>query len=253
MNLNASSFVIQQKILKQQSQQSHLIHTFPRNFSDFSYASSEEDDSQHCTSSPSYADIDVGGCKEYCEMLRDWPSAVSYMHSNPSQQITEAELYQTYIYNSAQQQQHYEFNTSIGSCNESGSTSTTPSVSGSPVTTKSGKSNRRSGGHLRREFRPKRPNTALKPPSPTVLKRRRQAANARERKRMNGLNEAFDRLREVVPAPTIDQKLSKYETLQMAQTYITALCEMLENGLTTANYIIHRGDQITFQEDIRLQ
>ncbi|XP_033250496.1 protein atonal homolog 1-like [Drosophila miranda] len=33
----------------------------------------------------------------------------------------------------------------------------------------------------------------------TVQKRRRHAANARERKRMNGLNEAFDRLREVVP------------------------------------------------------
>ncbi|XP_005189324.1 helix-loop-helix protein ngn-1 [Musca domestica] len=68
------------------------------------------------------------------------------------------------------------------------------------------------------------------PPSPTVLKRRRQAANARERKRMNGLNEAFDRLREVVPAPDLEQKLSKFETLQMAQTYICALIDMLENG-----------------------
>ncbi|XP_061387977.1 helix-loop-helix protein ngn-1 [Musca vetustissima] len=68
------------------------------------------------------------------------------------------------------------------------------------------------------------------PPSPSVLKRRRQAANARERKRMNGLNEAFDRLREVVPAPDLEQKLSKFETLQMAQTYICALIDMLENG-----------------------
>ncbi|XP_022222111.2 protein atonal homolog 1 [Drosophila obscura] len=66
--------------------------------------------------------------------------------------------------------------------------------------------------------------------SPTVQKRRRQAANARERKRMNGLNEAFDRLREVVPAPSIDQKLSKFETLQMAQSYILALCDLLNNG-----------------------
>ncbi len=37
----------------------------------------------------------------------------------------------------------------------------------------------------------------LRPPSPTVLKQRREAANARERKRMNGLNDAFERLREV--------------------------------------------------------
>lgn len=66
--------------------------------------------------------------------------------------------------------------------------------------------------------------------SPTVLKKRRMAANARERRRMNGLNEAFDRLREVVPAPDADQKMSKYETLQMAQTYIIGLCDLLEGN-----------------------
>ncbi|XP_047738909.1 uncharacterized protein LOC108680488 [Hyalella azteca] len=60
-----------------------------------------------------------------------------------------------------------------------------------------------------------------------VLKKRRLAANARERRRMTGLNEAFDRLREVVPALTGDQKLSKFETLQMAQTYINALLDLL--------------------------
>ncbi|XP_011213303.2 basic helix-loop-helix transcription factor amos [Bactrocera dorsalis] len=253
MNLNASSLELQQKILRQQSQQSHLFNTFATNFSDLSYASSEEDGSQRCISSPSYAHIDVSGYKENCEMLRDWPSAVSYTQGNPLQHISEAELYQNYTYKSVQLQQHYDFNTSIGSCNETGSTSTTPSVSGSPVTTKPAKSSRRSGGHFCKESLTKRPDTALQPPSPTVLKRRRQAANARERKRMNGLNEAFDRLREVVPAPTIDQKLSKYETLQMAQNYITALCEMLENGFSAANYITQSGDKTTFQEDIWLQ
>ncbi|KAF4533433.1 hypothetical protein B566_EDAN001158 [Ephemera danica] len=39
-----------------------------------------------------------------------------------------------------------------------------------------------------------------RPPSPAVVKKRRLAANARERRRMNGLNEAFDRLREVIPS-----------------------------------------------------
>jgi len=58
-------------------------------------------------------------------------------------------------------------------------------------------------------------------------KRRRLAANARERRRMNGLNEAFDRLRGVVPAADDERKLSKFETLQMAQTYIVALHELL--------------------------
>lgn len=66
------------------------------------------------------------------------------------------------------------------------------------------------------------------PPSPTVVKKRRLAANARERRRMNGLNEAFDRLRQVIPSLDTEQKLSKFETLQMAQTYIVALRDLLE-------------------------
>lgn len=61
-------------------------------------------------------------------------------------------------------------------------------------------------------------------------KRRRLAANARERRRMSGLNEAFDRLREVVPAAADERKLSKFETLQMAQTYIVTLHELLGHG-----------------------
>ncbi|XP_062577133.1 neurogenin-1-like [Saccostrea cucullata] len=65
-------------------------------------------------------------------------------------------------------------------------------------------------------------------PSKDVLKRRRLAANARERRRMESLNVAFDRLREVIPSAGEDQKLSKYETLQMAQSYIGALQELLE-------------------------
>ncbi|XP_046671419.1 neurogenic differentiation factor 1-like [Homalodisca vitripennis] len=71
---------------------------------------------------------------------------------------------------------------------------------------------------------------ATRQPSPGVLRRRRLAANARERRRMSGLNEAFDRLREVIPSIGTDHKLSKFETLQMAQTYISALCDLLENA-----------------------
>lgn len=66
------------------------------------------------------------------------------------------------------------------------------------------------------------------PPSPSVLRRRRLAANARERRRMNGLNEAFDRLRQAIPSLDADHKLSKFETLQMAQTYISALSDLLQ-------------------------
>jgi hypothetical protein len=64
-------------------------------------------------------------------------------------------------------------------------------------------------------------------PTVEVVKKRRLAANARERRRMNSLNDAFERLREVVPSLGSDRKLSKFETLQMAQTYIGALAELL--------------------------
>ncbi|XP_041363964.1 protein atonal-like [Gigantopelta aegis] len=59
------------------------------------------------------------------------------------------------------------------------------------------------------------------------MKRRRLAANARERRRMDGLNVAFDKLRAVLPATVEDTQWSKYDTLQMAQTYIQALNEIL--------------------------
>ena len=45
----------------------------------------------------------------------------------------------------------------------------------------------------------------LHPPTPTIMKHRRNMANARERKRMNGLNDAFERLREVVPNVNTEQ------------------------------------------------
>ncbi|XP_076069225.1 uncharacterized protein LOC143041281 [Oratosquilla oratoria] len=82
-----------------------------------------------------------------------------------------------------------------------------------------------SGGTTCRSSKSRR--RAPKSVSKDTLKKRRLAANARERRRMNGLNDAFDRLREVIPALGNDQKLSKFETLQMAQTYITALMELL--------------------------
>ncbi|KAM3592824.1 uncharacterized protein V6R79_025938 [Siganus canaliculatus] len=65
-------------------------------------------------------------------------------------------------------------------------------------------------------------------------RRRRLAANARERRRMLGLNVAFDRLRSVIPNLESDKKLSKSETLQMAQIYIATLSELLQEGACEA-------------------
>ncbi|XP_047238370.1 protein atonal homolog 1a [Girardinichthys multiradiatus] len=68
-----------------------------------------------------------------------------------------------------------------------------------------------------------------------IQKQRRVAANARERRRMHGLNHAFDELRSVIPAFDNDKKLSKYETLQMAQIYINALAELLQGPVSSSN------------------
>ncbi|KAM9858614.1 protein atonal homolog 1a [Aulostomus maculatus] len=68
-----------------------------------------------------------------------------------------------------------------------------------------------------------------------VQKQRRVAANARERRRMHGLNHAFDELRSVIPAFDNDKKLSKYETLQMAQIYINALAELLQGPVSSSS------------------
>uniref|UniRef100_A0A0N5APG9 BHLH domain-containing protein n=1 Tax=Syphacia muris TaxID=451379 RepID=A0A0N5APG9_9BILA len=74
-----------------------------------------------------------------------------------------------------------------------------------------------------------------KTPSPQLLRMRRQAANARERKRMNCLNEAFDQLRTVLPEMNSGKRLSKFETLQMAQHYIDCLAQMLKNPKMNSN------------------
>uniref|UniRef100_A0A182QIE1 BHLH domain-containing protein n=1 Tax=Anopheles farauti TaxID=69004 RepID=A0A182QIE1_9DIPT len=99
--------------------------------------------------------------------------------------------------------------TSEDSCSSSGSSECDSPVSVEPVPAK-GK--RKRGGAV-----------------PTVVRKtRRLAANARERKRMKGLNEAFDRLRQYLPSLGNDRQLSKHETLQMAQSYISALAELLD-------------------------
>ncbi|XP_053921875.1 transcription factor ATOH1 [Cuculus canorus] len=82
-----------------------------------------------------------------------------------------------------------------------------------------------------------------------VQKQRRLAANARERRRMHGLNHAFDQLRNVIPSFNNDKKLSKYETLQMAQIYISALAELLHgpDAAEAPGKTEHRGAASAFE------
>lgn len=68
--------------------------------------------------------------------------------------------------------------------------------------------------------------------SPTVVlkqrKTRRVKANDRERNRMHSLNDALETLRKVLPSFPDDTKLTKIETLRLANNYIWALAETVK-------------------------
>ncbi len=84
--------------------------------------------------------------------------------------------------------------------------------------------------------KPKKQHIQRNAPSlQSIQKERRIAANARERRRMNSINSAFDRLRSVLPQLDGGRKMSKYEALQMAQQYIKCLDTIL-NGPSSADY-----------------
>ncbi|KAM7342303.1 cousin of atonal [Cochliomyia hominivorax] len=177
-----------------------------RNLTDFTYGSSNEDDNTPYIGSPNYpAATHFNNQNIYMD---SWPLTPNTTPDNTPHYYT-----QTYISPDP---------SSLSDIQNSTTTNNSTNKTKSKSEKKSKKSNTIS----------KKQSSAnsMGPLSPTILKKRRQAANARERKRMNGLNEAFDRLREVVPAPSLEQKLSKFETLQMAQTYIMALMDMLDQG-----------------------
>ncbi|XP_049285476.1 pancreas transcription factor 1 subunit alpha [Anopheles funestus] len=71
----------------------------------------------------------------------------------------------------------------------------------------------------------------------------RQAANLRERRRMQSINEAFEGLRTHIPTLPYEKRLSKVDTLKLAISYISFLGEMLrkdKNGNETGTNGIKR-------------
>lgn len=64
----------------------------------------------------------------------------------------------------------------------------------------------------------------------------RHAANLRERRRMQSINEAFEGLRTHIPTLPYEKRLSKVDTLKLAISYISFLNDMLrkdKNGNET--------------------
>lgn len=78
----------------------------------------------------------------------------------------------------------------------------------------------------------------------------RQAANLRERRRMQSINEAFEGLRSHIPTLPYEKRLSKVDTLKLAISYITFLGDMVrkdkngnEPGLNGLQRSIHKEQQ----------
>jgi transcription factor 1a len=63
--------------------------------------------------------------------------------------------------------------------------------------------------------------------SHTQLTHQRQAANMRERRRMQNINDAFEGLRSQLPTLPYEKKISKVDTLKMAIGYINFLTDLL--------------------------
>ena len=59
----------------------------------------------------------------------------------------------------------------------------------------------------------------------------RHAANLRERKRMQSINEAFEGLRHHIPTLPYEKRLSKVDTLRLAIGYIGFLTEIINSDV----------------------
>ena len=66
--------------------------------------------------------------------------------------------------------------------------------------------------------------------------KRRATANARERVRMNDMNQAFDTLRDLIPNYPAGRKLSKIDTLRLAKAYIKDLADLLRDENIRVGY-----------------
>lgn len=77
--------------------------------------------------------------------------------------------------------------------------------------------------------------TSIKRPRQAV--QQRQAANLRERRRMQNINDAFEGLRAHLPTLPYEKRLSKVDTLRLAIGYITFLTELVraDKGNDTLN------------------
>ena len=80
-------------------------------------------------------------------------------------------------------------------------------------------------------------------------KQKRLIANERERNRMHNLNTAFEKLRAVLPTLSSNKQFSKFETLQMAKSYIEALREILLHDAAINNDDNQTKNELGFEQN----
>ena len=96
----------------------------------------------------------------------------------------------------------------------------------------------------RRKYRRNTNGTRLRRKDASNKTDQRAVANVRERQRTQALNEAFNKLRKIIPTLPSD-KLSKIQTLRLASRYIDFLCQVLgnnekhPNSATSSCFIAH--------------
>ncbi|CAH2035456.1 unnamed protein product, partial [Iphiclides podalirius] len=66
----------------------------------------------------------------------------------------------------------------------------------------------------------------------------RQAANLRERRRMQSINDAFEGLRAHIPTLPYEKRLSKVDTLKLAIGYISFLGELVRSDRTISDTML---------------
>ncbi|KAK3108796.1 hypothetical protein FSP39_015943 [Pinctada imbricata] len=70
----------------------------------------------------------------------------------------------------------------------------------------------------------------------------REAANLRERKRMQSINEAFEGLRAHIPTLPYEKRLSKVDTLRLAIGYIAFLSQLVQADIRAGNGSCNNGN-----------
>lgn len=213
----ANSAVAEDYLMTNHHQYGHLaFDTTTTTLSEYYTSTSEKEDDScpNTPTSPMIFHLENTFSENFPNPARIHPNSSAFSHKN-SHKFGDRGDHESNLLSPGTLQ--YDSSSSESSNNLCSSNGTTVSSGGSSKTKSRRKSSSSSASQSAKSFSVPQP----------VMKKRRVAANARERRRMHSLNSAFDKLRKVVPSIGEDRKLSKFETLQMAQSYIHALSDLL--------------------------